>query len=83
MNSRSLSAVSIILKRVKLILIYILYSAFYYYINKQIPEKFFKYINELVKLQNKIINLESEKDLKTNLVMIVFKKSKEILLSKD
>jgi len=34
MNDKSLSAVSIILKRINLILIYIHYSAFYYYINK-------------------------------------------------
>ncbi len=41
---------SIILKKINLISIYILYSTFYYYINKQIPKKFFEYINKLMKL---------------------------------
>ncbi len=30
-----------------------------------------------------MINLEFKKDLKTNLVIIIFKKDKEMLLSKD
>ncbi len=30
-----------------------------------------------------MINLKSEKDLKTDLIMIIFKKNKEILLNKD
>ncbi len=36
-----------------------------------------------MKLQNKIINLKSKKDLKINLAIIIFKNDKEILLSKD
>ncbi len=71
------------LKRVKLVLIYILYSAFYYHTNKQIPEKFFEYMNKLVGLQDEIVNLKSEKDLETDLVIVIFKKDKEVLLNKD
>ena len=29
------------------------------------------------------MNLKSEKDLKTNLIIIIFKKDKEVLLNKD
>jgi len=36
-----------------------------------------------MRLQNKIINLKFKKDLKTDLIMMIFKKDKEILLSKD
>ena len=46
-------------------------------------KKFFGHINELMRLQNKMINLKSKKDLKTNLIITIFKKDKEIFLSKD
>ncbi len=36
-----------------------------------------------MRLQNKMINLKSKKDLKTNLIITIFKKDKEIFLSKD
>ena len=83
MNDKSLSAVSIILKRINLISIYIIYSTFYHYINKQISKKFFGRVNKLVRLQNKIINLKYEKDLKTNLIIMIFKKDKEMLFNED
>ncbi len=40
-------------------------------------------MNELMKLQNKIINLKSEKNLEIDLIVMIFKKDKEMLLNKD